>query len=195
MKDNNKSTCWPFKLDEVSFYAWAENVFTKQECDLIIETCLKKGISKAGVSKESLINEKIRDSDVVFMFPEELNWVFPRLTDIITALNEKFFKFNLFGFQEGIQFTVYKKNQKYKRHVDRVYQGKIRKLSLSVQLSEPKTYKGGDLVLYEGEGELLAKKEVGSITLFPSFVEHEVRPVIKGTRYSLVAWITGDSFK
>ena len=71
----------------------------------------------------------------------------------------------------------------------------VRKLSVSVQLSEPEKYKGGDLIIYEGVDETIAKKFIGSITVFPSFMEHEVRPVTSGTRYSLVGWITGKEFK
>ena len=38
-------------------------------------------------------------------------------------------------------------------------------------------------------------KEQGKLILFPSYVLHEVKPVTKGERYSLVAWITGPQFK
>ena len=35
----------------------------------------------------------------------------------------------------------------------------------------------------------------GSIIVFPSFVWHRVKPVTSGTRYSLVVWHLGRSFK
>ena len=35
----------------------------------------------------------------------------------------------------------------------------------------------------------------GSIIVFPSFVWHRVKPVTKGTRYSLVIWNLGYPFK
>ena len=40
--------------------------------------------------------------------------------------------------------------------------------------------------------EILPK---GSIIIFPSFVWHRVKPVTKGTRYSLVMWNLGKPFK
>ena len=40
--------------------------------------------------------------------------------------------------------------------------------------------------------EILPK---GSIIVFPSFVWHRVKPVTKGTRYSLVMWNLGYPFK
>jgi PKHD-type hydroxylase len=33
------------------------------------------------------------------------------------------------------------------------------------------------------------------ITLFPSWSLHRVTPVTKGTRYSLVAWVSGPRFR
>ena len=71
----------------------------------------------------------------------------------------------------------------------------IRKLSLSIQLSDPSSYEGGELVLYVGEEGITVPKEQGKLIAFPSFTLHEVKPVTKGERYSLVAWITGPQFK
>ena len=111
-------------------------------------------------------------------------------------LNDKFFKFDLFGAMEGLQFTSYKgPGGKYGKHVDRNHGGIIRKLSLTVQLSDPKKYEGGDLCLYDSDKPSLGSKKQGGVVVFPSFVQHEVRPVTKGQRYSLVAWITGKPFK
>jgi predicted 2-oxoglutarate/Fe(II)-dependent dioxygenase YbiX len=50
--------------------------------------------------------------------------------------------------------------------------------------------------LYTGEEPLInIPKEQGTLIAFPSFMLHEVSPIKKGTRYSLVAWITGENFK
>ena len=35
----------------------------------------------------------------------------------------------------------------------------------------------------------------GSIVVFPSFIWHRVKPITKGTRYSLVMWNCGYPFK
>ena len=34
---NQQVTCWRFDLDRINPYAWAENVFTPEECDQIIK--------------------------------------------------------------------------------------------------------------------------------------------------------------
>ena len=38
-------------------------------------------------------------------------------------------------------------------------------------------------------------KDQGSMIIFPSFLDHCVTPITKGTRYSLVLWSVGDPFK
>jgi PKHD-type hydroxylase len=81
--------------------------------------------------------------------------------------------------------------------------GKIRKLSMTVNLCPDNSYEGGDLKFDFG----LHKKEEdrfhlcteirpqGSIIIFPSFLYHCVAPVTKGTRYSLVLWALGEKWK
>jgi len=80
--------------------------------------------------------------------------------------------------------------------------GKTRKLSVTVSLSDPSTYKGGnlrfDLGPHADSKRYHLCKEIrprGSIIVFPSHVYHQVTPVTQGTRYSLVAWNLGKPFK
>ena len=49
--------------------------------------------------------------------------------------------------------------------------------------------------MYFSDTPNVAMKEQGTLTAFPSYVLHEVTPLTKGTRYSLVAWIGGKDFK
>jgi PKHD-type hydroxylase len=39
------------------------------------------------------------------------------------------------------------------------------------------------------------KTDRGDVVIFPSFIDHKVAPVTKGTRYSIVAWYGGPPFK
>jgi PKHD-type hydroxylase len=97
---------------------------------------------------------------------------------------------------EGFQFTRYDAPTNYYGvHIDKMLNGTVRKLSLTIQLSSPEDYEGGELALYTDKEAQLMLKELGKMIVFPSYVLHEVRPVTKGTRYSLVAWITGKPFK
>jgi len=65
---------------------------------------------------------------------------------------------------------------------------------VTVNLSEPSGYQGGDLEFMNGVGQLLAQPQLrdqGSVVVFPSTVGHQVTPVTSGTRYSLVGWMVG----
>lgn len=79
--------------------------------------------------------------------------------------------------------------------------GKIRKLSVTVSLNDPAMYDGGNLKFDYGPhapGERYYECEEirprGSIIVFPSHLYHQVTPVTRGTRYSLVAWNLGKPF-
>jgi PKHD-type hydroxylase len=71
----------------------------------------------------------------------------------------------------------------------------VRKLSIVVQLSDPNTYTGCDLILKNGNANYYFNRTRGNAIFFPSFYLHKVTPLTSGTRYSLVIWIEGDSFQ
>jgi len=190
-KNNNPS--WNFYLDRVNTYAYWEKAFTKEECEKIIKIAKDKGLIKGTTKGKS----DVRQSEICWLHSsDDLEWVFRRITDIVLNLNDRFFQFDIFGLNEGLQFTNYKaQSDKYGKHIDRALDNLIRKLSLSIQLTDPKEYKGGELFLYEDEKGTEMKKEQGTLILFPSYILHEVKPVTKGERNSLVSWVTGKQFK
>jgi PKHD-type hydroxylase len=62
-------------------------------------------------------------------------------------------------------------------------------------LTDPNEYEGGDFeILDEVPGEKL-KRTRGTLLAFPSYTLHAVTPVTKGTRNSLVSWISGKPFR
>jgi PKHD-type hydroxylase len=176
------NSVWPFELDNLENWAYYNSVFTPEECKKIIDIGNKKGLI-TGTTISKIKN--MRDSKISWLYPSDnLDWVFRKLTDIVSNLNEQFFKFKLYGFIEGLQFTHYKEpGGKYKKHIDRGINLSVRKLSLSIQLSNSASYVGGDLILHEGENPTVTPKEQGKLILFPSYVLHEVTPVTKGERY------------
>jgi len=184
---------WNFYLDKIYTFAYWEKLFTPEECEKIIKIAKNKGLVKGETEKK--IN--IRSSQICWLdYTDDLDWVYNRITNIVLNLNERFFQFDIFGLNERLQFTNYKApSDKYGRHVDRALNIPVRKLSLSIQLTDSKKYKGGELILYENDEGTEMKKEQGTLILFPSYILHEVKPVTKGERNSLVGWITGKQFK
>jgi len=72
-----------------------------------------------------------------------------------------------------------------------------RKISMTIQLSEPSSYEGGDLLIGDNVSEEpdIKTRNRGSIITFHSMLRHRVTPVTKGVRYSLVAWADGPPFR
>ena len=71
-----------------------------------------------------------------------------------------------------------------------------RKLSITVQLSDPTEYEGGDFYFAAGENpDMEAMRKKGSVMVFPSYMVHAVKPVTKGVRRSLVCWFEGDRWR
>ena len=188
-----ENSSWSFELDNINFYASADSVFSKEECQTIINIAKDKGLIKG----KTVSKADARDSKISWLYPVDgMDWVFRRVTDISIYLNEKYFNFDLFGINEGFQFTNYEApSGKYGKHVDRGMNMPVRKLSISIQLTNPEEYEGGELYLYEDDNGTLMDKSQGTLILFPSYVLHEVMPVTKGERNSLVTWVTGKQFK
>ena len=69
----------------------------------------------------------------------------------------------------------------------------LRKLSVSIQLSDPASYEGGDLEINMGSFSKTAARDKGALIIFPSYALHRVHPVTSGERHSLVAWIVGNA--
>ena len=200
MKENRlKASHWDFFNDQIEKFSYWEDFLTQKECKNIIKIGnknkpIKAKVGNIGKAKKEL---KIRDSNINFLYPNEENeWLFRRLTDVILDLNKKFFKFDISGLSEGVQFTHYKTpDGMYKKHVDMGLGFQVRKLSISVQLSDPSTYEGGDLLLHQDSLPTKMPRKQGTLLMFPSYTLHEVTPVTKNERYSLVCWVNGKQFK
>jgi len=193
-----ENSSWNFEIDQVNLYAFWNNAFSKEECQTIINIAKNKGLIKGKTFNDDK-SKDVRNSKISWLYPvDDMDWVFRRVTDITLNLNERFFKFDLFGLNEGFQFTNYEApSGKYGKHVDRGMNISVRKLSISIQLTNPEEYEGGELKLYDGDDKdaIVMDKTQGTLIIFPSYVLHEVMPVTKGTRNSLVTWVTGKQFK
>jgi len=186
---------WTLQTDHVHNWAYEDSVFTPEECAKIIGIGNQK--LQDGKVYGGHVLKEVRDSQISWLSPEDdMDWVYRRVTDVVTTLNSKFFKFDLFGFVEGFQFTRYDApSGHFDAHLDKSVNGRLRKLSITIQLSSPEDYEGGDLALYVDKNPDLAPKALGKLIAFPSYVLHEVLPVTKGTRYSLVTWVAGTPFR
>ena len=147
--------------------------------------------------------EQKRKSNVVWMNPQ---WIYRELHPLVDQANTNAGWNYHWDWSESCQFTKYDGNKKqhYDWHTDagtRINEnGKVRKLSMTVALVDGSEYEGGDFEINmstpdrENIHVIKEAKIKGSVTIFPSFVWHRVKPVTAGTRYSLVNWHQGRPF-
>lgn len=189
---------WSFETDKVENWAYQEEIFTPDECKQIIT--LGNTLDKIVAEVDALApkeNSEIRKGKIAWMPPNNKNqWIYERISGATMSLNTQFFNFDLFGFSENLQFTEYKApDNHYNFHIDKAYLSIPRKLSIVVQLTDPKKYEGGELQISTESNPINVHKSQGTLIAFPSYVLHRVTPVTKGKRNSLVGWTTGKSFK
>jgi PKHD-type hydroxylase len=182
----------------MEFFAWYEDIFTDEELDTI-EKLVSDDDLYVGETSGDTKDTTIRDSKINFIESNIASnkWIFERFTGLINNANERFFKFELSRL-ESLQYTVYNKGQFYRDHMDLGYKNPnnaIRKLSFTMQLSDPADYDGGELLIKHGPTPDVARKNRGAITIFPSYIMHEVTPVTRGTRKSIVGWVTGPRWR
>jgi len=205
-----------------NYYWYFKSAIPPRLCDDIIQYGLSKSevLAKVGAFKNKKLNKdeikdlkRKRNSNIVWMND---NWIYKELHPYIHQANKNAGWNYDWDWSESCQFTKYKLNQYYDWHCvswDKPYEkegptkGKVRKLSMTCQLTDGSEYEGGELEFdfrnYDPHmrDESIHKvqcKEIlpkGSIIVFPSFVWHRVKPVTKGVRYSLVMWNLGYPFK
>ena len=206
-----------------NYYWYFSGVLTPRFCDDVIEYANQQkevmGLTggyndKKKLNKEEVKNlQKKRKSDLVWLNEP---WIYRELHPYVHEANKNAgWNFD-WDFSESCQFTKYKLNQYYDWHCDswdRPYDrkdpnhpehGRIRKLSMTCQLTDGSEYKGGELEFDFRNMDPDKKPNIrkcteilpkGSLVVFPGFVWHRVCPVKKGSRYSLVIWNLGWPYK
>ena len=187
-----------------NYYYYYKKLFSPEFCDYVIN----KGTSV--VNREATVGDGKGGRKDLKMRSSNVSWITdPYILDPVKRIMEETNKKAGWNFHLGLnidlqaQFTRYDKNQFYTWHCDCFkHQEKNRKISFTLNLSDPSAYKGGEFefdyrdVTKSKRTEVVAQvQEKGSCLMFPSFIWHRVRPVKKGVRYSLVVWLTGENFR
>ena len=206
-----------------NYYWYFQSAIPPRICDDIIKYGLSQAETMArtgGYDNRELTKKEIknikrkRDSNIVWMSEP---WIYKEIQPYVDQANKNAGWNFQWDWSESCQFTKYKLNQYYDWHCDswdKPYDklntkeyGKIRKLSMTCQLTDGSEYEGGELEfdfrnydphMRDESKHLRQAREIlpkGSIIVFPSFVWHRVKPVTKGVRYSLVVWNLGYPFK
>ena len=210
MQLTNEWFFWTSALDKKTcnkIKALGKNDFSAAEVDKKQGTTDEERIT--GRKKEPGEDRKSRISDVSWTKEQ---WVIDLVWPYMMGANERAgWNFDITGV-ESMQITKYKPKGFYGWHRDggsdclsvynnpdnKFLHGNGRKLSMTILLNG--NYQGGEFQFaryrkFDCNAHTPDFKNAGSVIVFPSFIEHQVTPVTKGTRYSLVAWFVGPPFK
>lgn len=124
---------------------------------------------------------------------------YDRIQETILYLNSQFFQYDLTKLAP-LQHVVYQASEQghLEWHIDYAKesaQNDFRKLSLSIQLSDPSEYEGGELQAQTRGKIAVAPNRFGTVIAFPSFILHRVTPVTAGVRKAVVIWVLGPDFR
>lgn len=182
---------------------YSPSLFTKEQCDRILTEHVSGDWKDGTIEWEEgeRIQPELRSSKIKWLTDQ---WVFDHIWPWMQGANEKAgWKYDIKA-MEDIQLTRYEPGDFYNFHSDGFgchnvkapNTGWCRKLSMSIFLNDD--YEGGEfqfIKLCKGEMEIITQEHVaGSAVIFPSNIEHRVKPVYTGVRYSLVIWFVGPPF-
>ncbi|WP_405206491.1 2OG-Fe(II) oxygenase [Aquimarina sp. LLG6339-5] len=188
-----------FRESELDNWYWFQEALTNDELAKI--EAIQEGISftKAQVSEKLVDVAFYRKSEVKWFSKETLEhrWLYEKFVNMVTESNRALWNFELTGIFDDLQYTVYNgEGGHFDWHMD-IGKGKYsrRKVSITVQLSDPDEYEGGDFEFLIGNEITKLPKKKGCAIVFPSYFLHRVTPVTKGVRKSLVLWVSGQPFR
>ena len=204
-----------------SFIVYPEAV-SAELCDKIVLTGEKIDPKPGKVATENgfdVNTDKRSDKIAIIPHHTDTKWLYDELWEIVLELNRQNWGYNIEALEE-LQYSQYFKDHFFGWHRDTIDTvGRLsksnrpdltRKISLSIQLSDPTEYSGGVLELNQNEmgdpetpdssdpktrsGEIDIREMAasrGSIIAFPSIIRHRVSPIRHGCRKALVAWVGG----
>jgi len=178
-------------LDRPTF---AAGYFSTNECSRIRDLSATLAKTEGGITDKGTLESSVRSSTICWMTPsEETRWIYDKLWAAVQEVNQRY-QFEILGIRE-VQIAHYHQGDFFDWHLDfGKTETSSRKLSLSVQLSSPDDYVGGEFLIHGYENEKPVK-EIGSVIVFPSYLSHRVNEVSAGERWSLVAWVHGPPFR
>ena len=176
-------------------------IFSPKQCQMVINKgmSLKSEDAKVGMGKrpDGGYDPDKRITTISWIPFKEMPEMYRDIEKTMLQANNNHFGFEGMQLTEPGQFTHYLTGGFYEWHMDNDVVGKhqppVRKISMTLLLSDPSTFEGGELE-FMSKGKT-AKLKQGQAIFFASWLQHRVKPVVQGERDYLVMWVGGPSFK
>ena len=177
-------------------------IFTPSQCQDIINMGHQQKAQEAKVGhtdkSEGEYDTKKRVTTISWIPFKEMPDMYRIIEHSMNQVNGNHFGYEGMRITEPAQFTEYPKGGFYDWHMDADvnchFEPPVRKISMTILLSDPSEFKGGDLE-FMTQGNRPPQLIQGQAIYFCSLIRHRVSKVKKGVRRSLVMWFGGPPFK
>ena len=174
-----------------------DNVLSPENCNLILNEYKNTSEWEDTITGGGNVTKNIRNCmeiPISFQHSLERNFdvrknlddiIFESVRKVIDNYKDLIPQFRI-DIDTGYELLRYREGEFYTQHTDS-FKEQQRSLSCSFQLNED--YEGGEFALFDRE--MMIRTKPGSAIVFPSnfMYPHEIMPVIKGTRYSIITWL------
>jgi PKHD-type hydroxylase len=170
--------------------------FTPDECAAILKQWSEDPQFEPSKIYGGVVDPSRRTSEALGIgLSQSTVWMFERMRAAAVALNARWWNLDLTGIWPWLQLLRYREGQFQSWHRDGVTGAfSHRKLTLVAMMSDPSDYDGGELQFLDATTALVPPAEQrarGTIVAFPGWEVHQVAPVTRGTRYTLVTFVEG----
>ena len=149
-------------------------LFNVEECNLIISNV-----------NSNIKNWELRDrkyESQLINYSKETDWLFEKLKEFVEIEND----IKIRKIKKEIHFHKFIEGDWFGKHNDirdsRMY-------AVGVLLND--NFEGGDFKLYN-PNEMVLNKTIGNTYLFDVKIQHEITPILKGNRYSLLWFLQNE---
>ena len=190
------------------------NFLSSEKCDELVQEIKSKEQSTIGCVDDekggSQILKEVRTTTEYYLLPqpdsefrpdypnEDWTWLSKKIEMMMKAVNNGVFHFDIKDTDGELKMIEYEKGGHYTWHADfNPGTCSLRKLVAIIQLTDPSEYGGGEVQFAfqdENKDWYEMEKKKGSITFFPAFTSHRVKPITKGKRYVIQELFIGDHF-
>tara|TARA_B100001996_G_scaffold195791_1_gene149995 strand:- start:1229 stop:1966 length:738 start_codon:yes stop_codon:yes gene_type:complete len=189
----------------------------KRFCDEIDEYYSDQKPQDAALGDSMYTDDQTRSVNVRWCNQDD--WVGPFLYQYIQQANHHLFQYDITGlYYNNIHHLEYKEGHFHSWHIDNngcdsvafeppcsrallnLPKQYCRKLSFTLQLSDPEDYTGGELEIEVNSSDdpkktVTLDKDRGTLGIFDPRTRHRISPVKSGTRKALVGWAIGPRWR
>lgn len=178
-------------------------LFSDEECDAIIATADAAAAERGGWVSAAVYSDTDQSPRVELETRSVTSvalpgggddlWIAQKLVGGLAEVNDAVYRMDLVAIPPNDYPSVLRYDDgtadHFRAHRDSGGSSSTRRLTFSVQLSDPTTYSGCDL-FFPSTGTV-GPRERGTLITFPSSEFHHVTPIVSGRRYVILGWVHG----